>query len=516
MDGGDLAILVAIGAGLRRLLRAAAGHRSSPRRWSSSASAWRSAAAALGWIERAVLGRARSRRSPPGTSTLVLFTDAVRLDLPALRQEIDLPQPPPRASGLPLTILAGHAVSPCLFFDELGLWPAAVLATVLAPTDAALGQAVVTDPSLPSRIRQGLNVESGLNDGICVPFLAIFLTLAESDEGLARGEAAPRHRRGDRRRPARRASWPACVGALVLRTALRRGWIERVVARHRVGRRPAAAYRARRRVPRQRVHRRLRRRPRLRAGRRSGGACPPSSPTASGELLGALTFLVFGAVALGPVLGDLTWQPWRPTPCLSLTVVRMLPVAVSHGRHRASAGHGDLRRLVRAPRPGLDRRSPWTSSAESGLGGDLAHRAVVVGRDGRPSSVLLHGLIGGARGPALRAVVRGAPQLGATSWRREPATEVRPAGPTARRLTARRLRPRCRPARTRVGLVVGLRGLLGQPVDHQLVGPDEQGQQEEAEPREVEPPEQEEADHGAADAQAVDVGPDPLDGGGVL
>ena len=54
---------------------------------------------------------------------------------------------------------------------------------VLAPTDAALGQAVVTEPRLPSRIRQGLNVESGLNDGICVPLLFIVLAIAEADAG---------------------------------------------------------------------------------------------------------------------------------------------------------------------------------------------------------------------------------------------------------------------------------------------------------------------------------------------
>ena len=58
-----------------------------------------------------------------------------------------------------------------------------MLAIVLAPTDAALGQAVVTDPRLPSRIRQGLNVESGLNDGLCVPLLFIALAVAEADVG---------------------------------------------------------------------------------------------------------------------------------------------------------------------------------------------------------------------------------------------------------------------------------------------------------------------------------------------
>ena len=62
-----------------------------------------------------------------------------------------------------------------------------MLAVLLAPTDAALGQAVVTEPRLPSRIRQGLNVESGLNDGICVPLLFIVLAIAEADAG----EVAP-------------------------------------------------------------------------------------------------------------------------------------------------------------------------------------------------------------------------------------------------------------------------------------------------------------------------------------
>ena len=60
---------------------------------------------------------------------------------------------------------------------------AVVVAIVLAPTDAALGQAVVTRPDLPSPIRQGLNVESGLNDGLCVPLLAIALAVAQADAG---------------------------------------------------------------------------------------------------------------------------------------------------------------------------------------------------------------------------------------------------------------------------------------------------------------------------------------------
>src|SRR5207244_4679878 len=84
--------------------------------------------------------------------------------------------------GLPLTIVAGWAVGAGLF-GSLSLVEVLILAVILAPTDAALGQAVVTDPRLPSRIRQGLNVESGLNDGICVPLLFIALAIAEAETG---------------------------------------------------------------------------------------------------------------------------------------------------------------------------------------------------------------------------------------------------------------------------------------------------------------------------------------------
>jgi NhaP-type Na+/H+ or K+/H+ antiporter len=79
--------------------------------------------------------------------------------------------------GLPLTILIGYGIG-ILVFSNLTLLEIAILATILAPTDAALGKAVVTDPSLPPDVRESLNVESGLNDGICVPILFVFLALA--------------------------------------------------------------------------------------------------------------------------------------------------------------------------------------------------------------------------------------------------------------------------------------------------------------------------------------------------
>ena len=88
--------------------------------------------------------------------------------------------------GLPLTIASGTVVAVALLSD-LELWECAIVAAVLAPTDAALGQAVVTNPALPLRIRQGLNVESGLNDGGSVPFLTLFIGLAAAEEGLGGG-----------------------------------------------------------------------------------------------------------------------------------------------------------------------------------------------------------------------------------------------------------------------------------------------------------------------------------------
>jgi NhaP-type Na+/H+ or K+/H+ antiporter len=110
------------------------------------------------------------------TLVLVLFGDAARIDLPALRRELGLPVRL-LALGLPLTILAGFGLAVWLL-PELGLAHAALLAAILAPTDAALGQAVVSDSRVPLRVRQALNVESGLNDGLALPVVLILAALA--------------------------------------------------------------------------------------------------------------------------------------------------------------------------------------------------------------------------------------------------------------------------------------------------------------------------------------------------
>ncbi|HAC62285.1 MAG TPA: sodium:proton antiporter [Cyanothece sp. UBA12306] len=110
------------------------------------------------------------------TLALILFTDAANANLSVVKNSIRLPSRL-LLVGLPLTIGLGFGVSRLLFGD-LSLVEGAILATMLAPTDAALGKAVVTNPDVPAVIREDLNIESGLNDGICVPILLALLAIA--------------------------------------------------------------------------------------------------------------------------------------------------------------------------------------------------------------------------------------------------------------------------------------------------------------------------------------------------
>jgi NhaP-type Na+/H+ or K+/H+ antiporter len=107
---------------------------------------------------------------------LLLFTDASRTGLNVLRTIGNLAVRL-LSIGMLLTILFG-AVAARLVFPHLTNWEAGILAAVLAPTDAGLGQIVVNSPRVPVPIRQALNVEAGLNDGLCVPFLMFFIALA--------------------------------------------------------------------------------------------------------------------------------------------------------------------------------------------------------------------------------------------------------------------------------------------------------------------------------------------------
>lgn len=260
------------------------------------------------------------------TLTLVLFTDAIRIDLRELRRHLGLPVRL-LGVGLPLTILAG-TLAGALLLPGLGLVGAALLAAVLAPTDAALGLAVVSDRRLPVRIRQAVNVESGLNDGIALPVVTVLLAVAVADGATGAGDG-----------------WWGLALAQVgfgvgvgVATGLVGGWLldrrSRAGAVEGVYRQLAAlgvvaaayagavllggngfiaAFTAG-----------------LAFGHVARGHCAHVQDFTEdeGELLTVTTFLVFGAVLVGPVLDEVTWRSAAYAVC-SLTAVRLLPVLVA-------------------------------------------------------------------------------------------------------------------------------------------------------------------------------------------
>ena len=260
------------------------------------------------------------------TLTVVLFSDASRIDLAALRRTLGIPARL-LGIGLPLTIIAGFLAALAVLGDLT--WPEAlVLAIILAPTDAALGQAVVTSPRLPVRVRQSLNVESGLNDGICVPFFFVALAIALAEDGaIGDGRAAELVAEKIGLGTAGGVVAGAVAAGIVVYGGRRRWvdgtWLQIVplaaallafgLAEAIGGSGFIAAFVG------GLVFGGLR--------RRRGGDVSHLIEQ-SGAVLGAVTFIVFGAVLLGPALGELTW-PIVLYAALSLTIVRMLPVALA-------------------------------------------------------------------------------------------------------------------------------------------------------------------------------------------
>ena len=115
------------------------------------------------------------------TLAMLLFSEAANVDKSALQHGTGVPIRM-LLVGLPGVIALGYLCG-WLIFSELSLLELAILATTLAATDAALGKAVVTNKAVPARIREALNMESGLNDGLCVPVLLLFITLAKAGTG---------------------------------------------------------------------------------------------------------------------------------------------------------------------------------------------------------------------------------------------------------------------------------------------------------------------------------------------
>ncbi|MFI5005055.1 MAG: cation:proton antiporter [Solirubrobacterales bacterium] len=263
------------------------------------------------------------RRLAEATLAVVLFSDSSRIDLRALRREASLPVRL-LGIGLPLTIALGALVALALF-GSFSLSEALILGVILAPTDAGLGSAVVTDPSLPQRVRQSLNVESGLNDGICVPILLIVLATSSQ----AGGAAHPAQVIGEE-------IGYGLIGGIVAGT-LAAGIVNTAGARRLIDDAwrqiiPVAAA-----VFAYGIAEALGGSGFIAAFTagalfgliaRENSAATMRFTEETGALLDSVTFLVFGAVLLGPELEHVSWQI-ALYAVLSLTIVRMLPVALS-------------------------------------------------------------------------------------------------------------------------------------------------------------------------------------------
>jgi sodium/hydrogen antiporter len=258
------------------------------------------------------------------TLAMVLFTDAANADFGVLRRNRGLPERL-LLVGLPLTIVLGFVLA-AIVFPLLGTLEIALLAAMLAPTDAALGKPVVTNQAVPAVMREALNVESGLNDGICVPIVVLLIGLAVGTQieggtmvhvarvvveeigiGLIVGLAL---------------TW---LTTLMLRFAERRGWISEHWVEIPIVALAAACF----------------------AGAQAAGgsgfiACFVGGLLLSGlrerhkeellrgaehmgEALALLTWVVFGGIVVARLIDRVTW-PALLYAVLSLTVVRMLPV----------------------------------------------------------------------------------------------------------------------------------------------------------------------------------------------
>ena len=259
------------------------------------------------------------------TLAALLFADAATVKLRDVEGDAGVPGRL-LSVGLLLTIVAGTLVGLALT-PELGWAGAALMAAVLAPTDAALGMAVVTASAVPVRIRRALNIESGLNDGIATPFVTVFLAALLSDEGIQGGSWV-----ADAALQIGLAILVALVvgglGGLLLSAASRRGWTSSVSEQLCVLALAALAYVAAVEV----------------------GGNGFVSAFAAGLIFGAvagrqeeaigftedaslfasfLVWVIFGASFVGPVLAGSVDVPALVYALLSLTVVRMAPVAIA-------------------------------------------------------------------------------------------------------------------------------------------------------------------------------------------
>jgi len=279
----------------------------------------------LGWFDGdAASGSLRTLADL--TLALILFIDAANADMSILKRQFRIPSRM-LLLGLPGAIALGFACA-VLIFDRLSLFEAAILGTMLAATDAALGKAVITNKVVPARIREGLNVESGLNDGICVPILLFFIALAVSGKeggsstsalllvaqelgiGLAVGLSL------------------ALVGASTLRWSLKQGWLSEIWKQVTVVGLAVASF-----ATAQSLHG-SGYIAAFTGGMLFGFLAKDATHRlvlageGTGETLALATWMMFGALVIGPALQLFSWEVVAYA-LLSLTVIRVVPIFAS-------------------------------------------------------------------------------------------------------------------------------------------------------------------------------------------
>jgi NhaP-type Na+/H+ or K+/H+ antiporter len=271
------------------------------------------------------------------TLALLLFADASMVPLGRARQELPLTARL-LGVGLPLSIVAGTVLA-VLLFPTLPVALAGLVAASLAPTDAALSASVIDDDRLPRSVREVLNVESGLNDGIATPVVTYCIAAAAAVLGLTENQFED----------GLGAIWQLAIGMAVgagiallggrlIRLGHRRGWMQHgsrrlaalavallafLVASEANGNPFVAAFIGG-----------------LVFGATAGAEAVESVELTGlgGDLLSLVLWFVFGAGFILPAFEDLTVRTVLYA-IASLTVVRMAPVAIAllgSGQDRAT------------------------------------------------------------------------------------------------------------------------------------------------------------------------------------
>lgn len=262
------------------------------------------------------------------TLALVLFADATNANLGTLKKSFLIPQRM-LLIGLPLTIALGFGIGIPLL-GSLTLLEVAILSTMLAPTDAALGKAVVTDERVPARFREGLNIESGLNDGICVPILFLFLAMISGGGEHAHGKFPALTLFAEEIGIGSVVGISvAVVGALLVKACMKREWITETWSHAPIITLAFVSF----------------------AGAQMAGGSGFIATFVgglvfgsmmkkeqkhhlllaaenTGDVLALMTWVLFGAVVIPHFIGHFSWQA-IVYAVLSLTVIRMLPIFLS-------------------------------------------------------------------------------------------------------------------------------------------------------------------------------------------